>query len=91
MLTCKELTRLTASGEMEEAGWMRRALRRLHLMMCRHCRRYVAQMREIGSRAREHLGTGTSDEAVAKRLEADLVARIPGVARPPADGGAEGE
>ena len=81
MLTCRELTRFTASGEMEKAGWKHRALARLHRLMCRHCHRYLAQMREIGAGAREPLGTGASGKEAVKRLSADLLARIPRAAR----------
>ena len=41
---------------MGEAPWTTRLSVRLHLMMCRHCRRYAAQLREIGAVARKILG-----------------------------------
>ena len=53
MLRCKEVTKMVASDDLVDAGpWLRLKIR-LHLMMCRHCARYAAQIRAIGSKARE--------------------------------------
>jgi hypothetical protein len=53
MLRCKKLTEMVASDELTDAGlWLRLKIR-LHLMMCRHCARYAAQIRSIGAKARE--------------------------------------
>jgi predicted anti-sigma-YlaC factor YlaD len=52
MPTCEEVARTIASAELATAGWRRRLSVRLHLLMCRHCRRYFRQMREIGTAAR---------------------------------------
>ena len=51
MLRCKEVTRLHASGELAIAGRVERLQVRLHLMMCRHCRRYVDQLKAIARSA----------------------------------------
>ena len=52
MLTCKEVSRIIASDELAEAGLRRRLAVRFHLWMCRHCRRYATQMRQLGDMVR---------------------------------------
>jgi hypothetical protein len=52
MLRCNEVTRLVASERLQTAGLMTRLGVRMHLMVCRYCRRYVAQLRAIGRAAR---------------------------------------
>ena len=53
MLSCKQVTAMLAGDELTDAGpWLRLKIR-LHLMMCRHCTRYAAQIRAIGARVRE--------------------------------------
>ena len=52
MMRCKELARLVASDGLAEATWSRRVAVGFHLLMCRHCRLYTAQMRDLGSAAR---------------------------------------
>ncbi len=77
MLTCKDATRMMASEEFAEAGWWERLRVRVHLAMCRHCRRYAAQMRAIGACAREHWGPQTEDSATLQRLEDSILKRHP--------------
>ncbi len=55
MMKCKELASLVASDGLAEATWSRRVAVRFHLLMCRHCRLYTAQMRDLGSAARSLL------------------------------------
>ena len=69
MLTCRELARLTARDELEDAGWAKRLDVRLHLFMCRHCRAYAAQLRAIGGAARSLGRSRLEDEAALNRLE----------------------
>jgi hypothetical protein len=53
MLRCKQVAMMVARDELADAGpWLRLRIR-LHLMMCRHCARYAAQIRAIGTKARE--------------------------------------
>ncbi len=40
----------------EKAGWRERLAVRFHLLRCRHCRRYMAQLRAIGAPARNLWG-----------------------------------
>ena len=71
MLACKEVTRIVAAQELDEAGWKRRLAVRLHLLMCRHCRRYAAQLRAIGKAARSIWGIRPEDQdsEAVERLE----------------------
>ncbi len=69
MLTCKEVSRGIASDELERAGWGRCLAVRLHLLMCRHCRRYAAQIRAIGAAAKSLFERQEADVGTLKRLE----------------------
>jgi hypothetical protein len=55
MPTCREVTRLLASGQLEGAALAKRILTRLHLMMCDDCGRYAKELRGLGEMAREAL------------------------------------
>ena len=76
MLRCREVARLLASEEWEGAGWRRRLVLELHLAMCRHCRRYREQLRELGRAVREIWPLGVEDEASIRRLEAVIARQI---------------
>jgi hypothetical protein len=52
MPNCKEVTTAVASDDIARRPWRERLMVRLHLMMCRHCRRYAAQLAAIGDAAR---------------------------------------
>ncbi len=53
MLRCKQVSAMVARDDLADAGpWLRLKVR-LHLMMCRHCARYAAQIKAIGVKARE--------------------------------------
>ncbi len=73
MLSCKEVTRKIASDELAEAGWWERLAVRLHLLWCRHCRRYVAQLRAIGAAARNLWGPLSQDPSTLERLERQIL------------------
>ena len=75
MLSCKKVTRKTASDELVEAGWRERLAVQLHLPWCRHCRRYTAQMRAIGGAARNLWGPRSQDPRALKRLEREILER----------------
>ncbi len=72
MTSCKEVTRKIASDEFREAGWRERLAVRFHLFMCRHCRRYVAQLRAIGAATRELCGLSSQDSSTLERLERQI-------------------
>ncbi len=73
MLSCKEVTRKIASDELVEGGWRERLAVRLHLLWCRHCRRYVAQLRAIGAAARNVWGARSEDSPTLERLERQIL------------------
>ena len=75
MLNCKDVTRKIASDEFREAGWGERLAVRLHLLLCRHCRRYAAQLRAIGAAARELCGPRSQDSFTLERLERQILER----------------
>lgn len=47
MLSCKELTELVTDYLEENLPWRARLRIQVHLWMCRHCGRYVDQMRTV--------------------------------------------
>lgn len=52
MPSCKEVTAAVASDDLRRRNWRERLLVRIHLLMCRHCRRYVEQLASIAAAAR---------------------------------------
>ena len=75
MPNCKEVARLLASDELADAVWSERALVRLHLLMCRSCRSYAAQLRAIGAAARDRSDLGVVDNAVFEKLQDSILER----------------
>ncbi len=75
MMICREAAELVASDGLEGAGWGRRLGVRLHLLMCRHCRRYARQLRAIGACAQERWGSQAEDPATLQRLERSILKR----------------
>ncbi len=75
MLNCKEVARLIASDELADAVWLNRALVGLHLMMCRHCKGYAAQLRAIGAAARDRWDLGVADRAAFEKLQNSILER----------------
>ena len=47
MLSCRELVEQTDALLAGDLSWHRRLALRLHIAMCHHCRRYVAQYRRM--------------------------------------------
>ncbi len=75
MPSCKEVARLIASEELADAGRSKRALVRIHLLMCRHCRRYAGQLRAIGSAVQDRWGTRPADRQALEKLERSILKR----------------
>ncbi len=73
MPNCEEVVRLIASDELADAVWANRALVRLHLLMCRHCRGYAAQLRAIGTAARDRWDLGVADRAAFEQLQSSIL------------------
>ena len=77
MLTCKEVSRSIASDELASAGWRKRWSIKLHLTMCRYCRRYSRQIEAIGTAPRRIYGSMPSDPGARERLRNSILERIP--------------
>ena len=75
MPNCKEVARLIASDELANAVWANRALVGLHLMMCRHCKGYAAQLRAIGAAARDRWDSDVADRASFEKLQRSILER----------------
>ena len=75
MTNCKDVTRKIASGEFREAGWREWLSVRFHLLLCRLCRRYEAQLRVIGAAARKLCGPLSQDPSTLERLERQILER----------------
>ncbi len=73
MPNCKEVARLIASEELADLGWSKRALVRIHLLRCRDCRRYAAELRAIGAAALDQWGTRPADEQALEKLERSIL------------------
>jgi hypothetical protein len=74
--TCREVTNLVASGELESSSLRKRLKVRLHLFMCKHCSGYLRQIRASGERTRSVLGGGGEETSVADRLEETILKGI---------------
>ncbi len=75
MPNCQEVARLIASEELADAGWLYRALVRLHLLRCRDCGAYAAQLQAIGAAARDRRDSGAPDRKALEKLESSILAR----------------
>lgn len=79
MLRCSEVARLCASDDIGGARWKTRTAVRVHLLMCRHCRRYVRELRRIGAAVR---ALSRDDDNEVERNEA-LLRRVLRDSTPP--------
>jgi hypothetical protein len=77
MLTCKEVSRSIASDEPTATDWRQRLSIKIHLLMCRHCRRYALQIRAIGDAARQVFGDPSTDANARERLRSSILGQIP--------------
>ena len=78
MPSCEEVARHIASEELADAGRSKRALVRIHLLMCRHCQSYAAQLRAISAASLDRRGFGPADLQALKRLERSILQRCIG-------------
>lgn len=74
MQRCDEVTRAVAREELRDASWRRRVSVRIHLLMCRACRRYTRELAVIAEATRqaaeEHgLGAGRVDSMVRRVMQ----------------------
>ena len=75
MLKCKEVARRVASGEDKEGSIRQRLAIRAHLLMCRYCRLYVAQIRALGVAARQAWTPTEEERGNYERLEKSILRR----------------
>ncbi len=73
MLTCKDVAKAIGQDEWLTASWRRRLALRVHLLMCRHCRRYAAQIRAIGTAAGSLFRERAEDRKVLERLHETIL------------------
>ncbi len=70
MLNCREVVRQFSGGDFERTGWSRKFSLWLHLALCRHCRRYLRQIRAIGRTAHELWNLTPEENTVLTALTA---------------------
>lgn len=68
MLNCRQVVKDTDLLLADELPWQRRMSIKMHLLMCRHCRRYVRQLRVL-IRAVPFTHNKVSDEEVAAIMD----------------------
>ncbi len=73
MLNCKEVTESISSDQLLKTGSWHRIAVRMHLLMCRKCRRYQEQIREIGAAARQVWRSQPEETTVLDRLEDQIL------------------
>jgi hypothetical protein len=76
MPSCCDVSRAVASGALEDAPARRRLAVRLHLLMCRHCRRYARQLRAIALVARDLFRRPSGEDESLERLRQALLGRL---------------
>ena len=73
MLNCKEVTESISSDQLLKTGSWHRIAVRMHLLMCRKCRSYQEQIREIGAAARQMWRSQPEEATVLDRLEGQIL------------------
>ena len=86
MLSCSDVTRLCASDEIRRTPLGTRLAWRLHLLMCRHCRRYVRELAAIGVAAREAFGRTRETSIDTSGLEYRILTEARRSESPPREG-----
>ena len=74
MYRCSEVVRLVSSDEYLTAGLLKKLQIRLHLAMCKHCSRYVRQLRALAAYVRE-AADGVSASEI-QRAKSQILQRI---------------
>lgn len=76
MPTCREVMLAIAADSLDSRPPFRRLGYRMHVMLCRHCRRYTRQIRAIGKAAREVLTRPIGERESLDRLRKALLGRL---------------
>ena len=84
MITCKQVSTLVTSGEVERQKVWRRLEIRFHLWMCRHCSRLLRQMEQIRDAGQRLRSTFESERPAGG--ESGLEARVLSKLRNPPTG-----
>lgn len=71
MLMCRDLVRIASDYLDGELGAVRKLSIRLHMMMCRHCRSFVANLRTSTILIRAHSDMQV-DELLITRIDAEV-------------------
>ena len=85
VLNCKEVTEIISSDQLLKTGGWHRVAVRAHLLMCRKCRRYQEQIRQIGAAARQMWRSQPDEAVVLDRLEDQILKGV----TPPSNNDAE--
>lgn len=78
MITCRQVSTLVTSGEIEHQNLWKRIELRFHLWMCRHCSRLLRQVQQIRDAGRL-LGSSFESERRAgdgSSLESRILSRL---------------
>ena len=75
MPTCKDVATAIGQDDLRTVPWLRGLALRLHLLMCRHCPHYAAQIRAIGTAARSLCREHGEDPQVLARLQKTILSR----------------
>lgn len=73
MMTCQQVAHAIASDDLADAPLRRRMAVRMHLMLCKHCRRYARQLRAIGAGARQLFGGDEESSETTERLRTTIL------------------
>ncbi len=76
MMKCREISRLVAMDGIRELGFRQRLELRLHVFMCRHCRRYLQQIRSLGRGARRLAHRDTPPLQRLREIERDILDQV---------------
>ncbi len=82
MLNCRDVARSLAAGEQADNGSRRSLAIRLHLLWCRHCRRYASQLDLIGLASKIAMQPGPEELELKERLERTLLGAADDPPRP---------
>lgn len=69
MLKCNQVSRIVSTDDYQELGFMKKVEFKMHLMMCSHCKRYVDQIKSMGTVGRELARSLEADEEQLVRME----------------------
>ena len=73
MLKCKQVSTLVSSGDIDNAGFMKKVEVRMHLLMCKHCARYFEQMKSVGKGAKDLAHDQEAEPEQIERMEKNII------------------